>query len=280
MELKSSSHPKKTGGSASTRPNGYLFGESSMNTSPIHHRRNSASRRPPTTPETARFRPELLLPLFWQGRLLPAFWTVGSFFSLALNVILIVALVLLVQQLFTIKNLVQNQLIGGLYSNFVRMDQASIVTTVQVDTTIQVQDTIQVNDKIPVVFNLPLNQKTEVVLTKDADIGNATVYLNGSAVNMPIILQKGTRLNIGLDLTVPVSQTVPVVLNVPVNLDVPVHLSVPVNIPLNQTELHQPFTGLQEVVQPYNQALASLPNSWMETPFCQEAEWLCEWWFK
>jgi hypothetical protein len=257
------------------------LGVSSMNPSPEYHSHTTkGSRRFQAAPAPARSPLERLRPLFWQGRLMPAFWTVGSFFSLALNVILIVTLVLLVRQIFTLKGLVQNQLIGGLYSNFVRMDQASIVTTVQVDTTIQVRDSIRVSDEIPVVFDLPLNQKTEVVLTKDADIGNATAYINGSAVNMPIVLQKGTRLNIGLELTVPVSQTVPVVLNVPVNLDVPVHLDVPVNIPLSQTELHGPFTGLQEVVQPYNQALAALPNSWMETPFCQDAEWLCKLWFK
>ncbi len=235
---------------------------------------NPAAFTPPPAPQPRLPR------LFWQGKLMPAFWTVGSLFSLVLNFVLLVALFLIARQLFTIKGLVHEQLIGGLYSNFVQMDQASIVTSVQVDTTIQVRDSIQVSDEIPVVFNLPLNQNTEVVLTKNAEIGDATVYLNGSAVNMPIVLQKGTRLNIGLELVVPVSQTVPVVLDVPVNLDVPVHLDVPVNIPLNQTELHGPFTGLQSVVEPYNLALSKLPNSWEETPFCQDAGPLCDWLFE
>lgn len=238
----------------------------------------SPFEQPPAGP--ARNRRFNFRSLFWQGRLLPAFWTVGSLFSIVLNVVLITVLILFARHLFTLKELVQDQLIGGLYSNFVRMDQASIVTTVKVDTTIQVRDTIQVNDSIPVVFNLPLDQKTEVVLTKDAYIGNTTVVLNGSNVNMPITLSKGTRLNIGLELVVPVSQTVPVVLDVPVNLEVPVQLEVPVNIPLNQTELHQPFTGLQQVIQPYNQTLASLPNSWEEISICEDADWLCEWLFK
>ena len=37
----------------------------------------------------------------------------------------------------------------------------------------------------------------------------------------------------------------------PVQTSVPVHLDVPVNIPLRDTELHQPFVGLQEVVKPW-----------------------------
>lgn len=75
-----------------------------------------------------------------------------------------------------------------------------------------------------------------------------------------IVLQ-GTPLNIHLVLVVPVSQTVPVVLHVPVdlevpiNLDVPVSLDVPVNIPLSETDLHQPFTNLAALLRPYNRLL-------------------------
>jgi hypothetical protein len=38
---------------------------------------------------------------------------------------------------------------------------------------------------------------------------------------------------------------------VPVNQSVLAELNVPVDIPLNQTELHDPFVGLQKVVEPY-----------------------------
>ena len=60
----------------------------------------------------------------------------------------------------------------------------------------------------------------------------------------------------------PVSQTVPVVLDVPVALNVPVNLNVPVDIPLNQTELHTPFTALANLIGPYDALLASTPSSW------------------
>jgi hypothetical protein len=38
---------------------------------------------------------------------------------------------------------------------------------------------------------------------------------------------------------------------VPVDQDVPVNLDVPVKIPLRETDLHEPFVGLQEVVRPW-----------------------------
>ncbi len=87
----------------------------------------------------------------WQGKFGPAFWTVASLISLTVNLILIASLIILGRELFAIKGLVGGQLINGLYKNFVRMDEAHIVTT------IQVQDTILVQDEMPVVFDLPLS---------------------------------------------------------------------------------------------------------------------------
>jgi hypothetical protein len=189
-------------------------------------------------------------PIIWQGKVMPAFWTIASILSLVVNVILIVLVLMLASQLFRIKDLVQVQLIGGLYENFVKMDEASIITTIQVSDTITVQDTI------PVVFDLPLKQGTEIVLTKDTPIRKATVYLNGQPVPTDIVLRQGTRMSIALDMVVPVNQTVPVVLKVPVNLQVPV------NIPLAKTDLHEPFAGLQDVVAPYKALLEDLPSTW------------------
>jgi hypothetical protein len=204
--------------------------------------------------------------LFFQGKVAPALWNVASLVSLMVNAILVAVIILLARDLFAIKHLVSDQLIGGLYQNFVAMDNSHIITN------IQVHDTIQVNDKIPVVFDLPLKQETQVRLTKDTPVRNTTIYINGQAVPLDIILRKGTPLNISLDLTVPVSQTVPVVLNVPVNLNVPV------DIALDQTDLHRPFVGLQEVVAPYHSLLSSLPDTWRETPVCGAlTTWFCDW---
>jgi hypothetical protein len=234
--------------------------------------------QPPSAPRPRRFE--------WPGQLGPALWTVASVLSLIVNVILIAVVLTLLSQIFAIKSLVGDQLIGGLYDNFVKMDQAHIRTNIQVNDTIQVDDQIQVNDQIkvqdtivvedtiPVVFTLPLNQVTSVVLTQNTPVNDATVYLNGSAVTTDLVLRQGTRLNIRLSMDIPVSQELPVKLNVPVdldvpvNLDVPVHLTVPVSlnvpvdIPLAETELHEPFVGLQEVLSPYRDLMQDLPGSW------------------
>jgi hypothetical protein len=206
--------------------------------------------------------------LFWQGRIMPAFWTVASLISLSINIVLIIILILVGRQLFAIKGLLSGQLLGGLQTNFAQMDGAHIHTT------ILVSDTIQVNDTVPVIFDLPLNQTTVVKLVEDTPIKRAIVYINGAPVITDLQLPKNTRLNIQLNLSVPVNQMLPVVLNVPVRL------TVPVDIPLEQTELHQPFSGLQEVVIPYTQLLSTYPNSWEETPLCtSRAGWLCTWLF-
>lgn len=199
----------------------------------------------------------------WQGKIAPAFWTIASVLSLTVNLILIIILLVLGRELFAIKSLVGG-LIDGLHMNFVAMDEAHIRAV------IPVQETILVNDIMPVVFDLPLHQQTEVVLNRDTPVPGATVFLNGSPVRTDIVLRQGTRLNINLDLTVPVSQTIPVALKVPVTLNVQV------DIPLNQTELHQPFVGLKDVVSPYKTLLDGLPNSWYETPFCGPwTGWVC-----
>jgi len=209
-----------------------------------------------------------LEPYLWRGRMAEAFWTVASLVSLMINVFLIAIVILLARQVFAVKQVVHYQLIEGLNKNFANMDEAHIVTT------IQVSDTIKVQDNIPVVFNLPLQQETQVRLTTDTPVRNATIFLNGAAVPIDIILRKGTPLNIALDLVVPVNQTIPVVLNVPVNL------SVPVDIALNQTDLHKPFVGLQNVLRPYRSLLLQIPDSHQDLPLCGPlTNWICDWFF-
>lgn len=181
--------------------------------------------------------------LLWQGRVLPAFWTVGSALSVLLNIILLVALLAVSRQLFTLKDLVQNQLLGGLYYNFILMDQATIESDIRVD------------DTIPVQFDLRVNTHTVVTLTENTPIQGATVSLSTGGLNIVqaptnIILPAGTRLPIALDIVVPVDTTIPV------------QLVVPISIPLAETELHEPFVGLQRVVAPFYDLLARLPSSW------------------
>jgi hypothetical protein len=197
----------------------------------------------------------------WQGKIAPAFWTVACLISLTVNLFLIVALLIVAKQVFGLKGLVEGQLIGGLYQNFVLMDDARITTTVQV------------HDEIPVRFDLPVVTETTVKLTEDTRIKGVRINLRTGGLSITdapanIVLPAGTKLPIALNITVPVSNTVPV------------NLTVPVDIPLNQTELHEPFVGLQAVLFPYKQWMASLPDSWLETQVC--STWgvkICAWMF-
>lgn len=218
-------------------------------------------------------------PHWLRSKMPNAFWRAATLFSFIVNGVLLLALLVAGLLIFQIKRTIAQPLISGLYNSFVQMDAASIITSVQVEDTIQVNDTIFVNDTItvndtlPVIFNLPLDTFTQVTLTDDTAIPNTTVMLNGLAVPTDIVLPAGTPLNIHLVLMVPVSQTVPVVLHVPVNLevpvalDVPVSLEVPVNIPLSETDLHQPFTNLAALLRPYHTLLELTPSSWGELFF-------------
>jgi hypothetical protein len=210
---------------------------------------NSTYYPPPPAPEEPDSGSNRVQRFFWQGKFAPAFWTVAAIFSIGLNIILIVAVIIIGQQLFAINNLIEDGLISGLYDNFVLMDEATIVTSVTVE------------DTIPVQFDLPVTTNTTVTLTEPTSINGASVVISTGVLNINapanIVLPAGVELPIALDITVPVDQEVPVV------------LEVPVDIPLSQTELHEPFVGLQEVVSPYRQLLGDLPDAWMETPVCK-----------
>lgn len=194
----------------------------------------------------------------WQGKLMPTFWTIVSVMSLVVNIILIVVLVSFGQQLFALKDLVSDQLVEDLHTNFKLMNEAVI------------DETIIVDDTIPVRFDLPVSTTTRVVLTESTQINGAQVNITAGVINLNapanIVLPAGTSLPIALDISVPVEETVPV------------HLEVPVYIPLSDTGLGTPFEGLINVVSPYDSLLTGLDDSWEETEVCQGTfKLVCEW---
>lgn len=199
---------------------------------------------PQATPEKEKTRTSLPRWL-WSGRILPAFWTVAAVISMVVNVILIGILLSLAANLGGLKTMLNKQLIGGLYDNFVLMDQATI------------RANVPVSDFVQAKFDLVLDTDTTVVLTSDTFISNARVTLNTGGltiINAPtdIVLPSGTQLPVHLSLVVPVDQ------------QIPVNLNVAVDIPLNQTELHTPFAGLQQVLNPYRTLLKDFPGSLKE----------------
>jgi hypothetical protein len=184
-------------------------------------------------------------PILRKDKLLPAFWTITTISSLIINVILIAVLLSLGNYIFAIKTLIRDQLVTGLYGNFMLMDEARIKTT------------IPVSAEVPAKFNLPLETDTIVTLTQDTYIKGARVnlYTGGLAIS-----------NAPADITLPANTELPVHLSlvVPVDQKIPVNLNVEVDIPLNKTDLHAPFVGLQQVVDPYYSLLWDLPSSWEE----------------
>lgn len=192
----------------------------------------------------------------------PAFWTLTGILSLVVNAILIAVLVGVGSQIFALKKVVSEQLIHGLYQNFQQMDEAHIRSNIAVR-----DQSVRAN------FNLHIETPTTVILSQDTRLQNATVVqLNTGGLtiyNAPaeIILPAGTQLPILLNLDVPVDQ------------EIPVNLDVAVDIPLKDTELHQPFSGLQTVLEPYIQMLDGSPNSWQQTVCGAEPSDLCIWFF-
>jgi hypothetical protein len=176
-------------------------------------------------------------------RMLSAFWTVASVLSLAVNVVLIALFLIVLKMLVGLQLTVNDQvsgLLGGLYGNFVKMDQATISTN------IAVQAPIALDFRVPVDRSRPTGLITEIELASDIEIGNVRVQIN----------QPGTqfKLDSPATITLPARTKLPVYIqafDIPVQNTVPINLNVPVNIPLNQTQLHEPFRGLQQVVEPY-----------------------------
>jgi hypothetical protein len=186
---------------------------------------DSAAERsvPPARPE-AGFR-------FSRDRLLPAFWTVASIVSLTVNAILLVALVMMLRGLGGLNATgMGTGLLGGLYTNFERMDQAHIRTT------------IPVQASVPLNMSIPVQTTTAITLAQDVSIRGAHVKIDTPLFNIDapadVTLPAGTALNVALNFNVPVQSQVPVLLNVPVD------------IAMQDTELHPAIIGLQSTLRP------------------------------
>ncbi len=200
--------------------------------------KSSAIQKPPASsrpmPVAASSKPTPKAPRF---KFLPAFWTIASIMSFTVNIILLIALLLTIQTLKsfpTVPAMASNELssfLGGLYTNFVKMDQATIASTIPVDAV------------IPLNIVVPVQATTRITLAESVVIPNAHVRINTGALNINadavVTLPANTPLMVNLDFPLTVQNSIPI------------HLDVPVNIPLNQTQLHEPFVGLQKVVEPW-----------------------------
>jgi hypothetical protein len=177
----------------------------------------------------------------WQAKPWQAFKTFAIIFSFTVNLILLLVLLIAAPLILPIVDDIAKPIVGGLNQSFAEMGAANI------------ERTIQVEDTIPVVFVLPLQTNTDVILTDAVPLAvNARFILpgGGGAINgtVNIELPRGLSLPVALDLSVPVSQTVPV------------NLNVAVDIPLNETDLGAPFDRLQLLFGPLDSFLDGLPS--------------------
>ena len=201
--------------------------------------------------------PRIKIPLKYRLRpdkslLRRAIWDVSSIISLVVNIVLAVIIITLGMRLQQLQDTV-NGLLGGLYDNFVRMDNSVISTTISVN-----QD-IQLDFMLPVV-----QEETYVTLTRDVTIRGAMV----GVLSLPttVTLPRGTSLPISLNIEVPVQRTIPV------NLTVPVYIKLAEALPAdpNTANLHSAFIGLQNTVGPFYCLLEPGAVDYTGAAICQQ----------
>jgi hypothetical protein len=166
---------------------------------------------------------------------LPTFWTIASVLSMVVNIILIAVVFILLLNLGALRAKFNEAtgLLPQLYGSFAAMDSATISRVIPVDAN------IPLNLTVPVTLTgqkIVLTQDTPLVARVEIHTGGLDLVTN----NAQITLYRNQTLVVDLAQ-----------FNLPVQNNVPVHLDVPVRIPLNETELHQPFVGLRNIVQPY-----------------------------
>ncbi len=181
-----------------------------------------------------------------------AVWDISSVVSLVVNIVLAVIIIALGMRLQQLQDTV-NSLLGGLYNNFVRMDNSVISTT------------ITVNQEIPLDFMLPVVQEeTYVTLTRDVTIRGALV----GVLSLPttVTLPRGTQLPISLNIEVPVKRMIPISLTVPVTIK----LSDALPADPNTANLHSSFVGLQNTIGPFYCLLEPGAVDYTGAAICQQ----------
>ncbi len=141
------------------------------------------------------------------------FWdaakTLSLIVSMIVNLVLIIAVVILANQVGAIKTTLAGVL-GQLDSAFNGLGQAVI------------SDTIKISQEVPVQFDLPLKQDTVVTTRAPVPINTQATFSLGQfgSINGVVTLQlpAGTSLPVHLELTVPVSNSIPVVFDQPVTI--------------------------------------------------------------
>jgi hypothetical protein len=179
------------------------------------------------------------------SRLWGAFKNFAILFSFIINFVLIIVLLLSPGPIFTTKAQVVEPLLGDLDGAFAALG----------DTTIETQ--VDIEHSMPVVFSLPLEQDTDVVLTKEVPLQVPATFLlpgGGGSIKgiVSLNLPKGQVLPVNLDM------------DVPVNTKIPVVMQVPVEIKLDEAGMGPAIEQLRAVFRPVQALMQSLPDSTAE----------------
>lgn len=177
------------------------------------------------------------------------FWdaakTLTLIVSMVINLILIVAVVILANQVGAIK-MTLNSVLGQLDSAFEGLGAASI------------RDTIAISEQVPVRFDLLLSQDTLVVTQGPVPINTQATFSLGQfgSINGTVSLQlpTGTQLPVHLELTVPVSTSIPVVFDQPID------------IPLAEKGLGPVVAKLRAALAPIIDLVDQLPDRFVIIP--------------
>lgn len=170
------------------------------------------------------------------------FWRFMVIFSFIVNIVLLVVVAVLLVTLFDIKRNIAQPLVGGLYSAFVGLENATI------DWTIPVRADVPVNLDIPLKQNTVVTLTEAVPLTVVAQINAPALSLSNARVQLE--LPVGLQLPVSLDLNVAVADTLPV------------SLDVRAVIPLEETQLFDVAKSLQLLFEPLAVGLYNLPEDW------------------
>ena len=176
----------------------------------------------------------------WSGKPWQAFKNFAIVFSFIANIFFIVLLIAGVTLIIPTLKKIAEPMVSGMNQSFADINDAHIVRTIQVE------------DTIPINFELPVSADTEVVLTEAVPMAVNTSFVlpaGGGTINGTVFfeLPTGTVLPVQLDMVVPVNQTIPV------------ELTVDVDIPIEETELNDPFGDLQSIFRPLGEVLSRLP---------------------
>jgi len=172
-----------------------------------------------------------------------AFKNFAIVFSFIVNFVLIIVLLLVAPIIIPIVSDIAVPIVGGLNDSFVDMEKASIVRT------------ITVTDQIPIGFTVNLHDNTTVTLTEPVTLGSVPTQFSlpggGGAIYgaVTLSLPAGLALPVELDVDVPIDE------------EIPISLPVKVVIPLNETELGDPFNQLKDLFGPIDVLLRDLPSS-------------------